>query len=65
MRRGATITVCDRKTPVARLVPLVGDTGGLEVREPPEARALPTAPGITLKKRVDILALLGADRDQR
>ena len=65
VRRGATITVCDRQTPIARLVPLEGDAGGLEVREPTEARALPTALGITLKKGVDVLASLREDRDQR
>ena len=65
VRRGATVTVCDRRTPIARLIPLEGDTGELEVREPIETRALPTAPGIKLKKRVDVLALLRADRDQR
>lgn len=65
VRRGATITVCDRRTPIARLVPLEGDTGGLEVREPTETDALPIAPGITLRKRIDVLALLRADRNQR
>ncbi|MCY4119806.1 MAG: hypothetical protein OXG72_02680 [Acidobacteria bacterium] len=48
-----------------RLVPLEGDTGELEVREPTEVRALPIAPGITLKKVVDVLALLRADRERR
>ena len=65
VRRGATITVCDRQTPIARLVPLENDAGGLEVREPTEPDDLPTAPGITLEKQVDVLALLRADRDQR
>ncbi len=65
VRRGATITVCDRRTPIARLVPLEGDTGGLEVREPIEADALPIAPGITLRKQIDVVALLRADREQR
>ena len=65
VRRGATITVCDRQTPIARLVPLEGDAGGLEVREPIEADALPIAPGITLRKQIDVVALLRADREQR
>ena len=65
VRRGATITVCDRQTPIARLVPLEGDAGELEVREPTAAGELPIAPGITLGKQIDVLALLRADRDQR
>ena len=65
VRRGATITVCDRQTPIAKLVPLESDAGGLEVREPTVAGDLPTAPGITLRKETDVLTLLRADRDQR
>ena len=65
VRRGATVTVCDRQTPIAQLVPVVGDVGGIEVREPTDASALPAAPRITLKKGVDIVALLRADRDDR
>ena len=65
VRRGATITVCDRQTPIARLVPLENDAGDLEVREPTEAADLPIAPGITLRKQIDVVALLRADRAQR
>ena len=63
--KGGTVTVCDRQTPIAQLVPVGGDVGGLEVREPTAASALPAAPRITLKKGVDIVALLRADRDDR
>ena len=65
VRRGATITVCDRHTPIARLVPFEDDAGGLEVREPVAAGSLPSAPGITLRKPIDVVALLRADRDPR
>ena len=65
VRRGATVTVCDRRTPIARLVPFDGDAGGFEVREPTAAADLPLGPGITLRKQVDVVALLRADRDQR
>lgn len=65
VRRGATITVCDRQTPIARLVPLENDTGDLEVREPTEPQDLPSAAGITLRKRIDVVALLRTDRDDR
>lgn len=65
VRRGATVTVCDRHTPIARLVPFEDDAGGLEVREPTAAGSLPIAPGITLRKQIDIVALLRSDRDHR
>lgn len=65
VRRGATVTVCDRHTPIARLVPFEDDTGGLEVREPTATADLPTAPGISLRKQIDVVALLRADRDHR
>jgi prevent-host-death family protein len=65
VRRGATVTVCDRQTPIARLVPFDGDAGGLEVREPTDASSLPAAPGVTLRKPIDVVTLLRADRDQR
>ena len=65
VRRGATITVCDRHTPIARLVPVKDDAGGLEVREPTVAGDLPTARGITLRKQIGVVALLRADRDHR
>ena len=66
VRRGATVTVCDRRTPIARLVPFDGDAGGLEVREPTAAADLPLGSDIiTLRKQTDVVALLRSDRDQR
>ena len=65
VRRGATVTVCDRQTPIAQLVPVDRDAGGLEVREPIDANALPTAQRIKLRKRIDVVALLHSDRDHR
>ncbi len=65
VRRGATITVCDRQTPIARLVPLESDAGDLQVRESTEPDDLPITAGITLRKRIDVVALLRSDRDQR
>ena len=65
VRRGASVTVCDRRTPIARLVPLEGNAGDIEVREPIEAAGLPTGPRIALRKQMDTVALLRADRDQR
>jgi prevent-host-death family protein len=65
VRRGATVTVCDRRTPIARLVPFDGDVGGLEVQEPVDGHGLPAAPRIALRKAVDVVALLRADREPR
>ena len=65
VRRGATVTVCDRKTPIARLVRFDGDHGGLEVREPINAAGLPALPNVRLRQRIDVVALLRADRNQR
>ena len=65
VHRGATVTVCDRQTPIAQLVPLSREDGGLEVREPTDANALPMALRITLKDGIDVVELLQADRDDR
>ncbi len=65
VRRGATVTVCDRRTPIARLVPFEGDADGLEVREAVDVRSLPTATRIALRKPVDPVSLLRADREHR
>ena len=65
VRRGATVTVCDRRTPIARLIPFDGDAGGLEVQEPVDGHRPQTAPRIALRRGVDVVALLSADREQR
>ncbi|HJN44090.1 MAG: type II toxin-antitoxin system prevent-host-death family antitoxin [Vicinamibacterales bacterium] len=65
VRRGETVTVCDRQTPIARLVPLDDRPDGFDVREPAESRALPDGLPIRLRKRVDVVALLREERDQR
>ncbi len=63
VRRGETVTVCDRRTPIAKLVPFDDDPGGIEVREPTDANGLPPAARVALGKRIDVLSLLLADRD--
>ncbi|MCY4511879.1 MAG: type II toxin-antitoxin system prevent-host-death family antitoxin [Acidobacteria bacterium] len=65
VRGGATVTVCDRRTPIAKLVPFDGDSGGIEVREPIDAGGLPLAPRIALRKKIDVVALLLEDREHR
>jgi len=67
VRRGQTITVLDRDTPVARLEPVAGDPSRLMVREPavgaprPRDVRLPTP----LKTKRDILDLLAEERGER
>jgi len=65
VRRGETVTVCDRQTPIALLVPLDDRPDGLDVQEPGESAALPKGLPIRLRKRIDVLALLREERDQR
>jgi prevent-host-death family protein len=60
-RRGHPVTVCDRDTPVARLVPYVTEGEPLTVRQPIGALhdvALPPP----LRRRVDSLAALLEER---
>jgi antitoxin (DNA-binding transcriptional repressor) of toxin-antitoxin stability system len=62
VRKGRALTVVDRDTPVALLVPV--DTGGLEIRQASRRpRDLPKPP----RQRVptDSLAVLLADRNRR
>ena len=65
VRRGETVTVCDRRTPIAKLVPFHDAAGRIEVREAIDPSGLPAAPRVTLRKHIDVLALLLADRDHR
>ena len=67
VRRGETITVLDRDTPVARLEPILGEASRLVVREPaagaPRLRDLRMpAP---LKTKTDILDVLAEERGER
>jgi len=67
VRRGETITVLDRDTPVARLEPVAADMSRLIVREPPAGaprlRDLRLPP--PLKTKRDILELLDDERGER
>lgn len=65
VRRGETVTVCDRRTPIAKLVPFDERPGGIDVREAIDVVGLPTASRVALRKRIDVVALLRADRDHR
>lgn len=66
VRNGETVIVCDRKTPIARLVPLTEAADDFHVDEPETTVArLKGLPTVRLRRKVDVVALLRADRDQR
>ena len=65
VRRGESLTVLDRNTPIARIVPFDSDEGSPAVRRPARGAAslqqipLPSP----LKTEVDIVALLLKERE--
>jgi prevent-host-death family protein len=62
VRRGHTITVLDRETPVARMVPYT-EHDALSVREPLGRRRLQRVPlPPPLKLKLDVVALLLEER---
>lgn len=66
VRRGDTVIVCDRKTPIARLVPYAETDDGFVIHEPTASPvALDGVRGVKPKRRVDIVRLLRESREQR
>ena len=66
VRTGDTVIVCDRQTPIARLVPYAETDDGFVVHAPTRpAKALRGIRGIKIKRAVDVVALLRHGRDQR
>ena len=67
VRRGETVTVLDRDTPIARITPLEPGPAALTVRHPlpgaPKPGAVPLPPPLRLTS--DVLALLAAERGER
>jgi len=67
VRRGETLIVLDRDTPIARLTPLIPGPATLAVRHPspdaPKPGAVPLPPRLRLKS--DLAALLAAERGER
>lgn len=64
VRRGRSLTVLSRDTPIARIVPYERDSAGLTVRSPlPGARKLRSVPlPAALRVRGDIVDLLMEER---
>ena len=67
VRGGATVIVCDRNTPIARLVPFVEEGyDDFRVYEPSASpAALKKIRGVRPRRAVDVVKLLRQGRDQR
>ena len=66
VRTGDTVIVCDRNTPIARLVPYAEADDGFVVHRPTRpAAVLRMIRGVKLKRAVDVVRLLRDSRDQR
>ena len=66
VRRGATVTVLDRDTPVARLVPVDRAGSRLQVRSPaPGSRIASVRLPPALALPVDVVDLLKEERSER
>ena len=64
VRRGHSLTVLDRDTPIARIVPYVTGAPGLTIRRPIAGAGKPSEVRLPppLKTDVDIVALLREER---
>ena len=66
VRKGETVVVCDRKTPVARLIPYTQAPDELGIEEPVITDPVLVWPKpVRLRKKIDVVKLLREDRDQR
>jgi len=65
VRAGGSLVVCDRTTPIARVLSS-DEQDTLHIREPARALAdLAAVTGVKPRKPIDVVALLRGDRDQR
>jgi prevent-host-death family protein len=64
VRRGHAVTVLDRETPIARIVPYAADAASLVIRRPPPGSGKPSAVRLPppLNIDVDIVTLLMEER---
>lgn len=66
VRRGQTVTVLDRKTPFARIVPLGGSTDDLRVEAASASpETIGEVRGVKPKRAVDVVTLLMESRGDR
>jgi len=65
-RAGEAVVVCDRNTPIAQIVPLEEEANDLVIEEPTLPRStLKHLPVPRLRRKLDVVAMLRQDRDQR
>ena len=64
VRRGCCVVVCDRHTPIAKIIPFHQDDG-LQIQEPTLSCKAVSIAGVALKHPVDVVGLLRDERDQR
>ena len=66
VRRGETVTVLDRKTPIARIVPLDDEEDGLRILPAvAPAASIGEVEGVEPLAPVDVLAILAESRGDR
>jgi len=65
VREGEIVTVFDRRTPIARIVPLEQDDRLHIEAAPASPRAVAGVKGVRAKRPVDILDILAASRGDR
>lgn len=66
VRKGESVVVCDRATPIARLVPYEDQPSGLTILPPSRSRSeLRKVRAVRPRRPVDAVKLLREDRDQR
>ena len=67
VRHGETVVVCDRRTPIARLVPVDQEAEGDVAIQPATGRlpSLRDLPPVRLRRKVDVVAALRESRNQR
>lgn len=66
VRRGQTVEVCDRHTPIARIVPIERAADDLHVDEPRRPLSdLRKVKPVRLRRPVNVSRLLRESRDQR
>jgi len=66
VRRGETVIVCDRNTPIARLVPYEERFDEFRIESPAlPRRELKKIKGVRPRRPVDVVRILRESRDQR
>jgi prevent-host-death family protein len=65
VRNGETVVVHDRRTPIARLVPISENTEELSITEPSRPIGALKIKPPRLRRRVDVVRLLRESRDHR